>query len=537
MYNEHFGFDESPFNVTPDPRFFYSNRLYQEAFTGLRWGIKLRQGLIVISGEAGTGKTTLLRMVTEKFEPDVRAALILGPYPDFSSLLELMLIDFGLPKPPGGRLTMMRELRSYLTEQLQKNQIVSVLFDEAQEMDVRTLKELELLLDLEADDEKLLQVVLAGSLELETKLAHPDLRSIKQRIALWCRLAPLESREVAPYIDHRVMRAGQECKNLFVPDAVERIALISRGIPRLINIICDNALLAAYRAGQKSIPPEMIQKIAHDLRLTKESEPRAAVTSQRFEKAEDSFHFSERAGKNFAVLKIITAFLAAFVLVGSALLHHFKPSKRMGLKNSAIVGASGQLIRPAAEKLVPGVLEGDSFGETAKVQMRTPEDRLAAQKTTQGPLKTVRAAAETDQFGAKVYMHTSEQEDRSILQGIGNVLRVRGYTIPETRLSSSRTQGDVRFFFPQDRPAAERVKSVVESELTGLGFSITLQLLERDRRQFQFAAPGKIEVWIPPLPKSKYSPHSLFRYWNQRSANGEIIWLVRRFLTTRAEPA
>jgi hypothetical protein len=175
----------------------------------------------------------------------------------------------------------------------------------------------------------------------------------------------------------------------------------------------------------------------------------------------------------------------------------------MGLKNSAIVGASGQLIRPAAEKLVPGVLEGDSFGETAKVQMRTPEDRLAAQKTTQGPLKTVRAAAETDQFGAKVYMHTSEQEDRSILQGIGNVLRVRGYTIPETRLSSSRTQGDVRFFFPQDRPAAERVKSVVESEITGLGFSITLQLLERDRRQFQFAAPGKIEVWIPPLPKSK----------------------------------
>lgn len=504
MYNEHFGFIESPFNVTPDPRFFYSNRLYQEAFTGLRWGIKLRQGLIVMTGEAGTGKTTLLRMVAEKFESTSRAALILGPYPDFATLLQLMLVEFGLPKPPGGQFTMMRKLRSYLTEQLQKNQIVSVLFDEAQEMDVRTLKELELLLDLEADDEKLLQVVLAGSPELETKLAHPDLRSIKQRIALWCRLAPLESREVALYIDHRVMRAGQEYKNLFVPDVVGQIALISRGIPRLINIICDTALLAAYRAGQKSISREMIQKIAHDLRLTEESEPEATVTSPRFAKAKESFHFSKSAGKNFGVAKVITAFLAAFVLAGSALLLHFKPSKRIGLKNSAIVGAEGPPTQGAAEKIVPEVLEGNSLGVTAAVQVPTPADRFVAQKTKQVPRKTVQPTAEeTNQFRARVYMHTSKQDDRSILQGIGDVLRFKGYTIPGTRLSSSRTQGDVRFFFPQDRPAAERVKSVVESELTGRGFPITLQLLERDGKQFQFAAPGKIEVWIPPLPKSK----------------------------------
>ena len=105
MYNEYFGFTEPPFNVTSDPRFFYSNRHYQEAFTGLRWGIKLHQGLIVMTGEPGTGKTTLLRMVTEKFEPGTRSALILGPYRDFSALLQLMLIDFGIPKPPGGQFT------------------------------------------------------------------------------------------------------------------------------------------------------------------------------------------------------------------------------------------------------------------------------------------------------------------------------------------------------------------------------------------------------------------------------------------------
>ena len=299
MYNEHFGLNESPFNVTSDPRFFYSNRLYQEAFTGVRWGIKLRQGLIVMTGESGTGKTTLLKMVKEKFESSTPAALVLGPYPDFSAVLQLMLIEFGLPKPPGGQFTMMRQLRSYLTEELQKNQIVSVLFDEAQEMDVRTLKELELLLDLEADDEKLLQVVLVGSPELVTKLADPELRSIKQRVALWCRLAPLQSCEVAAYIDHRVMRAGQGGKNLFAPDAVEQIARSSRGIPRLINIICDTALLAAYRAGQKSISPEMIQKISHNLRLTEESEPKAAVFSSRVKEGEESGDFSEFNHEHF----------------------------------------------------------------------------------------------------------------------------------------------------------------------------------------------------------------------------------------------
>jgi len=112
-------------------------------------------------------------------------------------------------------------------------------------------------------------------------------------------------------------------------------------------------------------------------------------------------------------------------------------------------------------------------------------------------------ALKSDEVGAKVFLHTSTEGDRSILEGIGVALRVKGYTIPETRLSSSRTQGDVRYFFSQDKPAAEQVKSVVEAELTGLGFPITLQLLERDGKQFQFAAPGKIEVWIPPLRMSR----------------------------------
>ena len=548
MYNEYFGFTESPFNVTSDPRFFYSNRHYQEAFTGLRWGIKLRQGLIVMTGEPGTGKTTLLKMVRETFESSTRAALVLGPYPDFCAVLQLMLIEFGLPKPPGGQLTMMRQLRGYLTEELQKNQIVSVLFDEAQEMDVRTLKELELLLDLEADDSVLLQIVLAGSPELETKLSHPDLRSIKQRVALWCRLAPLQSCEVASYIDHRVKRTGQECQNPFAPGAVEQVALSSMGIPRLINIICDTALLAAYRAGQKSISPEMIQKISHDLRLTEESEPKARVFSSRAEKGEESVHFSEaneedfnardpltddhtavdekrqssfeefpfgktnkpnhvRRPKSFGLLKI-ASLLAIFVLAGSAAVLYFEPSESLRIKNSDFVSAQQTSEQPP-EKLAPKVFERESFSETSPVQVPMPQDPFVgqeseplSQKTVQAPQNASLTAQKTDQIGTKVFLHTLDERDRSVLEEVGAALRVRGYIIPETRLSSSRTQGDVRFFFAQDRREAESVKSIVESEFGRLGYRISLEVLERDGKQFQFAAPGKIEVWIPPLPSS-----------------------------------
>jgi general secretion pathway protein A len=184
MYKEHFGFSELPFHATSDPRFFYSNRLYQEAFTGLRWGIKLRQGLIVITGESGTGKTTLLKRVIEGFEPSIQTALISSHHRNFAQMLRRILVNFGLPNPPNNRLIMLEKIRSYLTEEFKEDRIVVVLFDDAQDIDVRMLKELELLLDLETDRQKLLQIVLLGSPELELKLQHPELRSIKQRVAI-----------------------------------------------------------------------------------------------------------------------------------------------------------------------------------------------------------------------------------------------------------------------------------------------------------------------------------------------------------------
>jgi general secretion pathway protein A len=179
MYNEYFGFKESPFNLTSDSRFFYSNRLYQEAFTGLRWGIKLRQGLIVMTGESGTGKTTLLKRVAQGFEPSIHTALISSHHRNFAQMLRRILVNFGLPDPPNKRLIMLERIRSYLTEEFKENRIVGVLFDDAQDMNVRMLKELELLLDLEIDSQKLLQIVLLGS-PARHQRSRPDHRCLSR---------------------------------------------------------------------------------------------------------------------------------------------------------------------------------------------------------------------------------------------------------------------------------------------------------------------------------------------------------------------
>ncbi|HEV8343613.1 MAG TPA: AAA family ATPase [Candidatus Binatia bacterium] len=267
MYNKYFGLRESPFSVSPDPRFFYTNTLYQEAFATLHYGIEAKKGFIVITGEAGTGKTTLLRKLMRNLEATTHSVFIFNTHLDFTELLQLMLRELGLSCQENERLTMIEELNRYLFEQLKQRHVVSVLIDEAQNLSDEILEGLRLLSNLETDKEKLLQIVLMGQPELEAKLDQPALRQLKQRVALHCRLAPLEDNEVGPYIDFRLRIAGYEGQPLFDADAVQRIALYSGGIPRLINTICDNALLSAYAGSQKEITAGTIKEAAHDLRL------------------------------------------------------------------------------------------------------------------------------------------------------------------------------------------------------------------------------------------------------------------------------
>jgi general secretion pathway protein A len=270
MYNNYFGFSESPFSVTPDPRFFYTNPVYQEAYANLRYGIERKKGFIVITGEVGTGKSTLLRKLMRNSGDTIHSAFIFNTDLTFPELLRLTLHDLGLSPQEASKVMMLEGLNDYLIKQLKRGHIVSVLVDEAQNLSDEALEGLRLLSNLETDEEKLLQIVLMGQPELERKLDQPTLRQLKQRVAVRCRLDPLKHEEVAPYIDFRLRVAGYEGKGLFHRDAVQEIAFYSKGIPRLVNIICDNALLNAYARSRETVSADIIREVARDLRLRPE---------------------------------------------------------------------------------------------------------------------------------------------------------------------------------------------------------------------------------------------------------------------------
>ena len=281
MYAKHFGLAESPFSVNPDPRFSYTNTHYREAFANLRYGIETRKGFIVITGEAGTGKTTLLRRLMRSVESTVHTAFIFNTHLGFTELLRLALSELGVASSAQDRLTLMAQLNDYLIEQLRKDHTVSLLIDEAQDLSDEMLEELRLLSNLETDRAKLIQIVLMGQPELERKLDQPQLRQLKQRVAIRCRLAPLRSDEIALYINSRLQTVGYEGKELFDLGSVEQIARYSQGIPRLVNVICDNALLITYAISKSKVSAKTIDEVARDLQLVKSSQVRA--TEQRKE--------------------------------------------------------------------------------------------------------------------------------------------------------------------------------------------------------------------------------------------------------------
>src|SRR5437764_1158144 len=292
MYEDYFGFNRPPFSITPDPRFFYDNPVYREAFASLRYGIEARKGFIVITGEAGTGKTTLLKVFMQGAEATIHTAFIFNPKLTATELLRLILNDLGIAHSTiahstEDRVALMRHLNDYLIEQLKKRQIVALLVDEAQQLSNELLEELRLLSNLETNKDKLIQIVLMGQPELEERLDQPELRQLKQRVAVRCRLSPLKNHEVYFYIESRLRTAGFEGKELFDPEAVERITLYSKGIPRLINLICDNALLICYAASKRKVSEEMVEEVAGDLQLAAPPPIERATPPAEFEKSKD----------------------------------------------------------------------------------------------------------------------------------------------------------------------------------------------------------------------------------------------------------
>lgn len=246
MYLDFYGLKEPPFNVTPDPRFLFFSSRHREAYDHLMYGIQMRKGFIQLTGEVGSGKTTVCRAVLSSLPRTVRTALILNPAMTGSQLLRAILNDFGLPTRGKDRLAYVEQLNTFLLHQLRTGTNVALFLDEAQDLEPEVLEQIRLLNNLETDQHKLLQIILAGQPELENRLARGDLRQLRQRIIVKAHLQALSEEETAQYVAHRLHVAGGRGNGIFDPRAIRLVHRHAKGIPRVINTIADNAMLAGY---------------------------------------------------------------------------------------------------------------------------------------------------------------------------------------------------------------------------------------------------------------------------------------------------
>ncbi len=265
MYCQFYGFKERPFNVTSDPSFFFLSKRHQEALSHLVYGVSQRKGIIVITGEIGTGKTTLCRFFLNQLGKSFKTAFILNP--DFSDiqLLEAIIKDFAVKAKSKNRLSLLWELNKFLLKEAESENNVVLIVDEAQNLNPRQLEQIRLLSNLETDKYKLIQIVLVGQPELNTKLDLHSLRQLKQRIMVRSHIAPLDKNEVKEYIMHRISVALPQKQIVFSDEAIRLISEFSAGTPRIINAICERALLAGFVAETNILDWDIINKSIQEL--------------------------------------------------------------------------------------------------------------------------------------------------------------------------------------------------------------------------------------------------------------------------------
>src|SRR6202790_4324359 len=268
MYNAFFGFSESPFSLSPDPSFFFRSEQHEEALANLVYGVQARKGFIVLAGEVGTGKTTMLECLRDYLESQyIEFAFLFNSRVNTEQFFEMIAYDLNLPCERTSKTGVLFALNQLLVEQAQLGRTVVLIVDEAHNLEWEVLEEIRLLGNLENRNGKLLQIVLAGQPEFDRKLDAPNLRQLKQRIVLRCTLQPFTLRDAVEYIQTRMEKAGMPDQKLYSEELMAEIHVRSQGIPRLINAICDNLLLTAFAQESKTTNTEMLDEVCKDMRL------------------------------------------------------------------------------------------------------------------------------------------------------------------------------------------------------------------------------------------------------------------------------
>jgi general secretion pathway protein A len=261
MYNEYFGFSEDPFNLTPDPDFLVLAMSHREGLSSMMSGIEKRMGLITITGDVGTGKTTLIYTLLKDLKGRLRTVFIFNPRLTFRQLFKTILLELKVPAAGENTYTLLQKFKVFLRERLAEDETVVIIIDEAHQLSGKVLNDLSWFLEEDYPALKLLQILLVGQPELEPKLESENLRRLKKKITIRYRLLPLNREESKGYIDHRLKVVGSSSSKIFTPEAVDLIYEFSKGIPRVINKICDGALFAGFDSSTPKIDANIIRDV------------------------------------------------------------------------------------------------------------------------------------------------------------------------------------------------------------------------------------------------------------------------------------
>jgi general secretion pathway protein A len=266
MYQEFFGLNRTPFHITPDPDFLFLSRSHEEALASIVYGVDQRKGFVVVLGDVGLGKTTILRYYLEELAPkDLTTAYVFNPNVTLKALLDTIFRELGIAPAPDNVPDMVDHLHGMFLDEYQRGRNVVLIIDEAQNMPVETLEGLRLLSNLESSTDKLIQIVLVGQPEFAARLQLPELRQLRQRVAVRSTLVPFTDRESLAYIEHRLKKAGGTSASAFTPGALREVVDHAKGVPRVINILCDNALVNGLGCQKKPVTAAIVREAILDL--------------------------------------------------------------------------------------------------------------------------------------------------------------------------------------------------------------------------------------------------------------------------------
>src|ERR1700744_6493112 len=309
MYKSFFGLTDNPFKLNPAPRFLYFTKEIEEAFSGLKYGIQNRKGFITLTGEVGTGKTTLVnRLLDWLHDKQVLTASLFNSRMNSSQLFDFILAEFGISCDSRRKSELLMELNGFLLDPLRAGETTVLIVDEAQNLTYPVLEEIRLLTNLETSTEKLLQVVLSGQPELEEKLKLPQLRQLRQRIMLRCKTSALSKEQTHDYIVERLRIAGADGIAIFSPEAVAIVHKYSVGIPRVINLLCEHSLINAYVEQQRPISAKIVEEVTKEFEFDEEPPPAPPQSMKLDADVYNSESFIQKLGDALSKFRVRPAF-------------------------------------------------------------------------------------------------------------------------------------------------------------------------------------------------------------------------------------